>query len=438
MSMKIESYRDDPTLAALTTLLRGLTSARTAQEAFSSFMRHYWKVRPVDCMLGVVPDSSGPGRFRIIYHVARGHAENDLPLPARNPGPEWNDEALIHEGGVIAAMIEGDEPRMAFELDLSRDPVLKEMSPNCVTAMALPVFAGEVVTEWVIGLSRVRDGFAVENVRSGLLTANFMAMANSHLLFVEEYRELNKQLTAQFEDVARVQQALLPRRTPVVPGLEIATSYLTSDVAGGGYYDVQPLADGRYGFVIADASGHGAGAATVMAMFRAILHCTPPSVKSPAEVLRFVDEQLSGAELEGMFVTAFLGIYDPITGAVSYSNAGHPPPRIKRGRDGSVHELDGAASFPLGVDAGAEREDGVVTLDARDTMVLYTDGISEAFDPSRKAMFGAQGLDAALERCTGMPDCVVESVHRALFEFTRARTRDDDQTLVALRRKDLA
>jgi serine phosphatase RsbU (regulator of sigma subunit) len=69
-------------------------------------------------------------------------------------------------------------------------------------------------------------------------------------------------------------------------------------------------------------------------------------------------------------------------------------------------------------------------------MVLYTDGISEAFDPPRKTMFGVQGLDAALERCTGMPDCVVESVHRALFEFTRARTRDDDQTLVALRRKD--
>jgi sigma-B regulation protein RsbU (phosphoserine phosphatase) len=244
MHMKIESYRDDPTLAALTTLLRGLTSSRTAQEAFASFMRHYWKVRPVDCLLGVVRDSSGPGRFRIIYHVARGHVENDHPLPARNPGAAWNEEAVVHEGGVIATLIEGDEPRMAFELDLSRDPVLKEMSPNCVTAMALPVFAGEGVTEWVIGLSRVRDGFAVENVRNALLTANFMAMANSHLLFVEEYRELNKQLTAQFEDVARVQQALLPRRTPVVPGLEIATSYLTSDIAGGDYYDVQALPTG--------------------------------------------------------------------------------------------------------------------------------------------------------------------------------------------------
>lgn len=435
--MRIETYRDDQTLVALTTLLRGLTSSRTAQEAFTSFMRHYWKVRPVDCLLGVVQDSSGSGRFRIIYHVARGHVENDHPLPARNPGPAWNEEAVIHEGGVIAALIEGDEPRMAFELDLSRDPVLKDLAPNCVTAMSLPVFAGELVTEWVIGLSRVRDGFAVENVRSGLLTANFMAMANSHLLFVEEYRDLNKQLTAQFEDVARVQQALLPKRTPVVPGLDIATSYLTSDVAGGDYYDVQALPDGRYGFVIADASGHGAGAATVMAMFRAILHCTPPSIKSPAEMLRFVDDRLSAAELEGMFVTAFLGIYDPITGEVRYSNAGHPPPRIKRGRDGSVHELDGAASFPLGVEASVGREDGLVTLGARDTMVLYTDGISEAFDPSRTTMFGVEGLDTALEKCSGMPDCVVESVHRALFEFTRARTRDDDQTLVALRRKDL-
>lgn len=435
--MIIESYRDDQTLGALTTLLRGLTSAGTAQEAFAAFMRHYWKVRPVECLLGVAPDSSGPGRFRIIYHVSRGHVESDRPLPLRNPGAGWNEEAVVHEGGVIAALIEGHEPRMAFELDLSRDPVLKDLSPQCVTAMALPVFSGEMVTEWVVGLSRVRDGFSVENVRSALLTANFMAMSNSHLLFVEEYRELNKRLTAQFEDVARVQQALLPRKTPVVPGLEIATSYLTSDVAGGDYYDVQALADGRYGFVIADASGHGAGAATVMAMFRAILHCTPPGLKSPAAVLRFVDDRLSSADLEGMFVTAFLGIYDPITGEVSYSNAGHPPPRLKRGGDGSVHEVEGAASYPLGIEPGVEREDGVVTLSARDTMVLFTDGVSEAFDPTRAAMFGVAGLDAALEKCTGMPDCVVESVHRALFEFTGARTRDDDQTLVALRRRDL-
>ncbi len=434
--MLIESYRDDASLAALTTLLRGLTASRTALEAFVSFMRHYWKVRPVDCMLGVVPDASGPGRFRILYHVSRGHVESDLPLPARNPGPEWNDKAVVHEGGVIARLLEQNEPRMAFELDLSVDPVLKNLAPECVTAMALPVFAGERVTEWVIGLSRVRDGFERESVRSALLTANFMAMANSHLLFVEEYRALNQQLTAQFEHVARVQQALLPKKTPVVPGLEIATSYLTSDMAGGDYYDVQPLNDGRYGFVIADASGHGAGAATVMAMFRAILHCTPESMKSPAEVLRFVDDQLSSADLEGMFVTAFLGIYDPITGEVSYSNAGHPPPRMKRGLEGRVHEVEGAASFPLGIDASVDREDGVVTLGARDTLVLFTDGISEAFDPTRTAMFGVEGLDAALEKCSGMPDCVVESVHRALYEFTRARTRDDDQTLMALRRKD--
>lgn len=434
--MHIVSYNEDPTLSALATLLRGLTRSVTAQDAFVAFMRHYWKIKPVDCLLGVVPDGSGAGRYRILYSVTREHVDSDRPLPPRNPGPSWHEESVVHEGGVIASLIEGGEPRMAFDLDLSRDAVLREIAPGCVTAMALPVFAGDFVTEWTIGLSRKTDGFTLDNVQGALMTANFMAMSNSHLQLVEEYRDVNKQLTAQFEDVARVQQALLPRRTPVVPGLDIATSYLTSDVAGGDYYDVQPLPDGRWGFVIADASGHGAGAATVMAMFRAILHCAPRGLTSPADVLRFVDDRLSASDLEGMFVTAFLGIYDPANGRVEYSNAGHPPPRWKRGRDGSVHEVEGAASFPLAIDPSVERTDGMVTLEPRDTIVLFTDGISEAFDPARKSMFGVEGLDAALETCTGQPDCVVESVHRALYEFTRARTRDDDQTLLAIRRRE--
>jgi len=81
---------------------------------------------------------------------------------------------------------------------------------------------------------------------------------------------------------------------------------------------------------------------------------------------------------------------------------------------------------PLGATSASIR------LEPGDTVVMYTDGITEAFNPSRE-MFGVAGLDASLEGCSGAPDCVVDSVHGALYEHTNSRTRDDDQTIVALR-----
>jgi sigma-B regulation protein RsbU (phosphoserine phosphatase) len=94
--------------------------------------------------------------------------------------------------------------------------------------------------------------------------------------------------------------------------------------------------------------------------------------------------------------------------------------------------LDGDAGLPLGILEPSDVPSQRVTLGLKDTLVLYTDGIVEAFDHGRE-MFGVPRLDAALDACTGAPDCVIESLHRALFHHRGSPTRDDDQTLVAMR-----
>lgn len=421
----------DPGMTTLVEMLQRLSGARTAQDVFVAFMERYWKLRPVTHFFGVIPDASGAGRYRIVYHVAAECLREGWAVPARNPSPEDFDKLEVHEGGIIGRLISEPRPSMVHDLDVEGDPVLSEYtgSRRC---MALPVFAGDYVAEWVVALSDQVQPLEPKDFHHALLTSNFMGMANSHLSSMEEIQRLNARMTAQFEEVARIQQALLPNRIPSIPGLKIATSYLTSDHAGGDYYDFFPLPDGRWGIMIADVSGHGAGAATVMAMLHAILHCYTGSDVGPDVILRYANQKLLDARIEGNFVTAFLGIYDPERATLCYASGGHNPPRFKVGAGGAVRGIDDATSFPLGIFEPYELEAGCLSLGTHDTIVLYTDGITEAFNEQRE-MFGVERLDAALTGCSGDPDCVIDSVHTALYAHSRSRTRADDQTLVAIR-----
>jgi len=230
-----------------------------------------------------------------------------------------------------------------------------------------------------------------------------------------------------------VQQALLPREIPKIPGLKIATSYLTSDEAGGDYYDFFPAPNGTWGVVIADVAGHGAAAATVMAMLHAILHGYRGPDFAPDAVLRYANSRLEACRIESTFVTAFFGVYDPATGRLEYARAGHNPPRLKQRDGGGVRAVDGAHGLPLGITRDYEMRSGSLDLRVGDTLVLYTDGITEAFSAERE-QFGIHRLDGALVGCSGEPDCVVDSVHKALYKHTRSLAREDDQTIVAIRR----
>ncbi len=175
----------------------------------------------------------------------------------------------------------------------------------------------------------------------------------------------------------------------MAPGSEIApSSYLTSNESGGDYYDFFRLPGERWLILIADVSGHGAAAATVMAMLHAILHCYSPlngiDRFDPAQIMEFANDRLLNARLEGNFVTAFLAVFDPATGRFDYANAGHNPPRLKDGLSGKITPIDGAGTLPLGILEDLNATTETIHLKPNDTIVLYTDGITEAFSPPRK------------------------------------------------------
>ena len=218
---------------------------------------------------------------------------------------------------------------------------------------------------------------------------------------------------------------------PAIPGLELAASYQTSQWAGGDYYDFFELPDGRWGFLIADVSGHGTPAAVMMAILHSLAHGHPGHPEPPDALLEHVNRRLAArytAENE-VFVTAFYAIYDPVRRELTYSCAGHNPPQLKRCSLGKVDSLEDVGGPPLGLFDDTDYPQATVTLRPGDILVLYTDGITEAMD-SRNRQFGLDRLNDVLSRCdrnaTQMRDAILEDLDR----FTDGNPAHDDRTLL--------
>lgn len=429
--MKVADLRNNRRIDLLLGMVRDISTATTPIQVLSAFAHYYWELRPVDYMLSMSTKDLPEGQYRItrqidVAAIRRGEAEA--------PNEPWRtrDQIPIRTGGFLGELIKAGRPQVIHEMYLKDDPVLGNELAHLGSACVMPLYDEGHPRYWNIQFRIGPNSFNIDELEQGMLIANLAGGNNTRLLLVEEVKKLNAALRSQFEEVARVQRALLPRATPDIPGLEIATSYLTSEQAGGDYYDFFRFKDGRWGILIADVSGHGAAAATVMAMLHGILHAYSGPTASPDHILHYANRRLVDASIEGTFVTAFLGLYDPRTATLSYARSGHNPPLLKDGRTGHLRTLDTNGGLPLGVFDPYDISSDTLEFRPQDTLILYTDGITEAFNASRE-MFGAERLDAALTACSGAPDCVVDSVHSALFKHTGSYTRADDQTLVAIR-----
>lgn len=428
-------------LAILMEMLEDVSRASSPQAAVQAFASRFWRIRRADKLLAVSVRNMPEGQYKITRRtrVVLRDGEYTQESVNVNPWSQWH-ELPSHSGGFIGEVIAGGVPRLFHNLDLADDPVIGAETVGMGSCVAVPSFDRGETLNWTFQFRREPDFYTLEALEDALLTGNLFGSITRSLVALEENRRLTERLHRQFDEVARVQQSLLPKQLPKIPGIRFATSYLTSEQAGGDYYDFFDLPGGRLGIVIADVSGHGPGAATVMAMLHAMIHAYPgdPDSISPAGVVRFANTRLVEASLDGSFVTAFVGLFDPKTLELRYCNAGHPPPRIKDRDSGVVRALEGESTFPLGIMNDMQTPESTVQLRRGQTLVLYTDGIPESRPPERpgvlapRPMFAEEGIDRALTKCTGHAECVVDSIHTALYEHTGERTRADDQTLVVM------
>jgi sigma-B regulation protein RsbU (phosphoserine phosphatase) len=244
-------------------------------------------------------------------------------------------------------------------------------------------------------------------------------------------------LDRELQTVGDIQRSLLPETLPSIPGFELAAYYQTSAQAGGDYYDFFPLASGGWGLFIADVAGHGTPAAVLMAITHAIAHAQPGAHTPPEVLLKYLNDRLARAYTRaGTFVTAFYAVLDPASRALTYSRAGHNPPRLVRGDH--ILSLDLGGGLPLGILDGQTYEQSTIQLESGDLLLLYTDGITEAMAPgktgTRRHLFGINRLDQLLVDCgsSSANECI-DRVRTGVATFTENAPLLDDQTLIAIR-----
>jgi len=245
---------------------------------------------------------------------------------------------------------------------------------------------------------------------------------------VEHDRE-RRRLEQQMDIAREIQQALLPRSFSDFPHLAVSGINIPCLAVGGDYFDVFPVDEDRTAFLIADVSGKGLGAALVATMLQGALL----GIKMGADPAR-VFEHISGFLYEhpevDRYATVFLGVLDR-GGQIEFVNAGHPSPILLR--CGQISEPFAEGSFPVGMMPDVNYHVARMQLEPGDTLVLFSDGVTEAEDPDQQ-MFGAPRLRKALE---GQHDISLSQLQKVLLDsvgdFARGAGQADDITLLLLR-----
>jgi serine phosphatase RsbU (regulator of sigma subunit) len=267
-------------------------------------------------------------------------------------------------------------------------------------------------------------------------------LANQAALLLEQarLRESEREQHGLEDDLAvarQIQLSLLPAGTPEAVGWAFAAAYQSARQVGGDLYDFieLPGSPPQLGLLIADVSGKGASAALFMAYSRAVIRAAAMRQVSPAQSLSLANEQLSKDNQAGLFISAFYGVLDTQSGRITYASAGHNPPLVWRAAARQATYLP-TGGLVLGVTPDARYEDRQLKLEPGDVWVLYTDGITEEFDPNEE-LFGVERLSEAV--APAAPDgaaAVITAVLAAVDAFNAGTPQADDYTLVAVKRLD--
>jgi sigma-B regulation protein RsbU (phosphoserine phosphatase) len=349
---------------------------------------------------------------------------------AVNPWKEKERLPLL-ASGLLGELIYADDARIIDDLQIAPDDPAADYFADMRSLMAIPMFDQGVALNMVVLMRREPAAFHRDMLPEVVWMSNLFGRAAHNLVLSEEVRQAYQAVDQELKIVGDIQRSLLPVQLPAIPTLELAASYHTSQRAGGDYYDFFPLPENKWGILIADVSGHGTPAAVLMAITHSIAHVFPGPPCPPAHLLNHLNRHLAERYTvwDGKFVTAFYGIYDPAHRQLTYACAGHNPPRLRRGAEGTLFSLDNVQSLPLGIDAGQIYAESTMVLRPGDVLVLYTDGITEAANPAGE-LFGLNRLDQVLSRCSGSANQLLNEVLTAVDQFTAGHPAADDRTLL--------
>jgi serine phosphatase RsbU (regulator of sigma subunit) len=324
------------------------------------------------------------------------------------------------------------------KLDLD-SPALQAMKAADVKLVVPLVSQGELIGLLNLGPRLSQQEYSADDRKllSDLSTQTAPSVRVAELVRQQQQEAQERERIEQELKVARViQQTLLPKTLPKLPGYDVAAYYQPAREVGGDFYDFLELEDGRLGLVVGDVTDKGIPAALVMATTRAMLRTAAQRLFSPGDVLRRANETLVTDIPPNMFITCLYAILEPESGRLHYANAGQDLPyRRRAGRSQGAEELK-ARGMPLGLMSGMEYEEKEILLEKGESILFYSDGLVEAHDPHHE-MFGSPRLQGLVGAHRSGGSSLIGFLLSELTRFTGEDwEQEDDITLVTLERSE--
>jgi phosphoserine phosphatase RsbU/P len=365
--------------------------------------------------------------------------EGEPPEPVVKATHSRRGKAITHVSRSIARRALNELkvlliPNILEDADLrAQDSIL---STGIRSAVCAPLWfrAADQAKDAVIGLVYLdsllgAQAFSEDDVALVTALANVAAAKIENVRLLEESL-VKRGLEEDMRKAAEIQRGLLPEFPPVVQGYDLCGINFPCRAVGGDYFDYA-CADGDLLFALGDVSGKGTGAALLMTVLRASVRAHWAEL-APAEAMARINRTVVQNVPSNKYITFFLGRLDPPSGRVRYVNAGHNPPLLVRA-DGHVESLE-EGGVVLGLFETTPYAQGETEMAPGDTLVVFSDGVTETFSPSDEE-FGDARVGEIVRRHRGMAAAgLQDEILKELETFSGGQKATDDRTLIVLRR----
>jgi serine phosphatase RsbU (regulator of sigma subunit)/CBS domain-containing protein len=313
----------------------------------------------------------------------------------------------------ITVLLEGNTPVMEPELDvnsalvklLAVDPVLET---DCFPVVSKGCCSG------IVSVSEL-----------------MMQISTTQSFLLDKLYSLSARIRDEVDKAAKIQQDLLPESEFVFGDISVGAGVVTSSEVGGDFYDYFTIGDDRLGLIIADVSGHGVQAGMVTTAAKASLHTLiAMGVTTPSQLLEGMNRAIIATACQSLLMTCLIVLVDLRENRLSFANAGHNFPYIRRGRSGHSEQLQEVSGFPLGFEADCRYREFHSVFEKGDTLFLYTDGIVECMNKDGEE-FGYERLEGVLsEGIEFSPGAMRGLLLESAMDFVGSGSFEDDVSLL--------
>jgi len=328
----------------------------------------------IDSVVNDVAQSFGCVKASVFLHDEQRH-EMVLASMRGCVTQEKGQRLKIGEDGMVGHV--AFTGQMHYAPDVQKDKYYIACEDLTQSEVAIPLLVGKRLVGVFTASHPELDAFTRPQLRILQALCDHVAVAVQNARQFQFERAERVAMDREAQEARAIQQALLPKSSPYIPGFAISGLSVPARAVGGDWYDFIPFTDGRWGIVLADVSGKGTAAALLMSATRGMLRSLAEACCTPGEVLSRLNELMVDDFPAGKFVTMVYAVLDPRTRSVVFANAGHLRPLFID--DDGEHFLDVERGLPLGLGCG-DYSETQIALPKGSKLVFYSDGITEAVD----------------------------------------------------------